>query len=58
MESGEIVLRNIVAEVVEQQEWVKLGSASEPESAAKMHSGAFASWLGFDQPLYGTNRHV
>ena len=51
--AGEIVLGNVVAEVVEQQERVEVGGVAEAEGAAQMHAGAFERGLGLDERLTG-----
>ena len=57
-EAGEIILGNVVAEVVEQQEGIEIGSVAEAKRAAEMHAGAFDRRLGFDQSLDGPNGHT
>ena len=57
-EAGQIILGNVVAEVVEQQERVEIGSVAETECAAQVHARAFQGRLGFDQPLYGSKGHI
>src|ERR1041385_1536541 len=56
-ETREIILRNIVAEVVQQQEGIELRSVAKTKSAAQMHACAFARRLGFNQSLDGSNGH-
>src|SRR6267378_177194 len=56
-EARQVVLRNIVAEVIEQEERVEVLGGAEAECAAQMHTGAFEGRLGLDEPLYGSNRH-
>ena len=55
--AGEIVLWDVIAEVVEQQEWVEVGGVAKAEGAAKMHSSAFERGLGLNEPLDGSDRH-
>src|SRR6516165_1788261 len=55
--SGAIVFRTIVAEVVEQKEWIELGGIPESEGATQLHACAFNRGLGFDDALYGPNGH-
>ena len=50
-EARQIVLRNVIAEVVEEEERVELGCIAEAERAAQVHARAFEGRLGFDQPL-------
>ena len=39
--AGEVVVRVVVAEIVEQQERIELGRVAEPEGAPQLHAGAF-----------------
>src|ERR1700757_2813793 len=55
--SGQIVLGNVVAEVVEQEERIEVVGVAETKSPAEMHPGAFQCWLGLNEPLDGSNRH-
>ena len=56
-ESGQIILRDIIAKIIEQEERVELGRVAEAERAAQMHARAFEGWLGLDQPLNGSHGH-
>ena len=56
-EAGQVILRNVVAEVVQQQERIEVGRVAEAERAAQMHARAFEGRLGFDQPLNRSNGH-
>jgi len=53
----QIVLRNVVAEVVQQEEWIEIGGVTETKGASQMHARAFEGRLGFHQALNGSNRH-
>ncbi len=55
--SGEIVLGDVIAKIVEQEERIEVVGVAEAEGAAQMHAGAFERGLGLDQALYGTNGH-
>ena len=55
--SGEVVLGNVVAEIVEEQERVEVVGVAEAEGAAQMHSGTFERGLGLDEALDGANGH-
>ena len=55
--SRQIVFRDVVAEVVEQQERIELIRMAEAERTAEVHSCAFERGLGFDQALHRTDRH-
>src|SRR5205807_7779842 len=56
-EPSQIILGNVVAEIVQEKEWIEVGCIAESESAAKMHAGAFERRLGLDESLYGSNGH-
>src|SRR5580698_9020399 len=56
--AGQVILRDVVAEVVQQQERVELRRVAEAERAPQMHPGAFPGWFGFNQTLHGPNGHV
>jgi hypothetical protein len=56
-ETRQVILRNVVAEVVEQQKRVEIGSVAEAERAAQVHARAFEGRLGFDEPLNWSNGH-
>src|ERR1700730_11779455 len=51
----QIILGNIIAEIVEQEERVKLLRVSESECAPQVHACAFESRLGFNQPPNRSN---
>ena len=53
--TGEIILRNIIAEIVEQKKWIKLFCVSESECSAQMHPRAFQSRLRLNQSLHRSN---
>jgi hypothetical protein len=54
-ESGEIVLRTIVAEVVEQQERIVVGGVAESERAAELDASAFERRFRRDDFLDGSD---
>src|SRR5262249_1578797 len=56
-EPGEVIRRDVVAEVVEEQEWVVVGRRAEAERPAQVHAGPFDRRLRFDKPLDGTDGH-
>src|SRR5215471_3712049 len=56
-ESCQIVLGNVIAKVVEQQERVEIRCVAEAKGAAQMHSGAFESGFGSAEPLDRSYRH-
>src|SRR5579862_1438450 len=53
----QIILRNVIAKIVQQKKWIKVGSAAEAERTTEVHACALESGLGLDQPLDGSNRH-
>jgi hypothetical protein len=44
-ESSQIILWNIIAKIVEEEEWVEIFCVSKTECSAKMHARAFKSRL-------------
>src|ERR1700682_3200334 len=56
-EPSQIILGNVVAEIVQEKEWIEVGCIAESESAAKMHASAFERRLGLDESLNGSNGH-
>src|SRR5262249_55026706 len=56
-EAGEIILGNIVAKVIQQEERIEVLRIPETESAAQMYARPFGRWLGLDDALDRTNRH-
>src|SRR5439155_26926559 len=57
-EPGPVVVRAVVAEIVEQQERIEFVGIAEPEGAVELHPGAFHGGGGFDDPLDWSNGHV
>ena len=55
--AGAVILRPVVAEIVEQQERVEVAGVAEPERAAQLDAGAFHGGRGLDDALHGTNGH-
>src|SRR5262249_58276949 len=55
--SGAIVFRTIVAEVVEQEEWIELAGIPEAEGATQLHARTFNRGFGLDDALHGSNGH-
>ena len=56
-EAGEVVVRVVVAEIVEQQERIELAGVAEPKRAAQLHARAFHGRLGLDDALHGSDGH-
>src|SRR5205814_214330 len=57
-ETCEVILRNVVAEVIQQEERVEVGRVAEAEGSTQMHAGPFTSGLGFNQSFNRSNRHA
>src|SRR6266436_10105461 len=53
----QIILRNIVTKIVEQEERVKVRGVAEAERAAQVYARTFHRRLGFDEPLHRSDRH-
>src|SRR5882762_6612224 len=53
----QIILRNIVTKIVEQEERVKVRGVAEAERAAQVYARTFHRRLGFNEPLHRSNRH-
>ena len=56
-ETGEVVLRSVIAEIVEQQEGVELVRLPEAESALQAHARSFDGGLSVRYLLDGPDRH-
>ena len=56
-EAGEVVIRAVVAEIVEQEERVEFTGGAEPECAAQVHTCALERGLRLRHPLHGADRH-
>src|SRR5713101_7586722 len=56
-EAGAIVVRAVVAKIVEQQERIELAGLSESERAVELHPGAFHGGGGRNDTLHGSNGH-
>src|ERR1022692_1127351 len=56
-EAGQVIARNVVAEIVQQEEWVEVGGVAEAERAAQMDACALECRLGLDQALDWSNGH-
>src|SRR2546426_11855225 len=56
-ESGEVVLRVLVAKVVQEEEGIEVAGAPEPEGSAQLHARAFDGGLGLADALDGSDGH-
>lgn len=50
-ETGQVILRNIVAEIIEKKERIEVRSVAEAKCAAQMNACAFQGRLGSNQAL-------
>src|SRR5450755_846798 len=57
-ESCQIVLRNIVAEIIQQEERIELFCVFKAEGSAKMHARTFERRFRFDNPFNRSDRHI
>ena len=57
-EPGEVILRAVVAEIVEQEERVEGLGLAEAEGAVELHPGAFRMRLGLDDLVDGSQGHL
>src|SRR5215472_12160675 len=55
--AGQVIFRNVIAKVIQQQERIEVLRVSEPERPAQMHAGAFEGRFGLNQPLHRSDRH-
>ena len=56
-ETGQVICRYVVAEVVKEEKGVEVGRVAEPERTAQMHARTFEGRLGLDEPLDRSNGH-
>src|SRR5713101_6589255 len=56
--AGQIVLWNIIAEIVQQEERIEVFCVSEAECTPEMHTRTFKSRFRFDKPLNRSDRHT
>ena len=57
-ETRQVIFRNVVAEIVQQEERVEFRGVAEPERAPQVHSRAFDGWFCFAQPLNWSKGHM
>jgi hypothetical protein len=53
-ESCQIILRDVIAKVIQEEERVKVGCVTEAEGSAQMHAGALERRFGLNEAFYGT----
>jgi hypothetical protein len=56
-ESRQVILRNVIAKIIEQQERIEIRRVAKPKSAAEMHARAFARRFRTDQLLHRSQGH-
>src|SRR5579863_5230868 len=56
--ASQIIRRNVIAEIVEQQKRVEIRGVAKAECAAEMYACTFQGGFGLDKPLHRTNGHV
>src|ERR1700730_9118541 len=54
-EACKIIVRNVIAEVVQEKEWVEVGRIAKPERAAQVYASAFERRLGLDESFTRSN---
>ncbi len=57
-EARQVILRNVIAEIVEEQKRVEVGRITEAKRTAQVYAGAFQGRLGLDEPLNWSNGHT
>jgi hypothetical protein len=56
--TSEVVFRDIIPEVVKQEEGIEVRCIAEAERAAEMYAGAFESRFGLDESLHWPDGHA
>src|SRR5580693_5619453 len=56
--ASKIILRNVIAEVIQQKERVELLRVSKAKGTPQMHTGTFERGLRLNETLNRSNRHV
>ena len=57
-ETGQIIFRHIIAEIVKEKEWVEIGRIAEAERPSQMDSRPFERRFGFDEPPNGSEGYT
>ena len=55
--AGQVVVRYVVAEIIQEQKRIEIRRVAEAEGPAQMDACAFEGWLGLDQSLDGPKGH-
>jgi hypothetical protein len=56
-ETGQIILRNVIPEIVKKQKRIEVLGVAETEGAAQMHTCTFDGGFRFDHATHGAKRH-
>jgi hypothetical protein len=48
-EAGEVIVGNVVAEIIQQQKRIEVGSVAESKRAPETHPCAFQRWFGLNE---------
>src|SRR5580704_15284611 len=57
-EACEIIVRNVIAEVVQEKKWIEVGRIAKAERAPQVYASAFQRRFGFNEPFDRSNGHV
>src|SRR4030095_2984006 len=57
-ETCQVVLGDIIAKIIQEEERVEVFCASETEGTVQVHTGTFRGWLRSDKALNWPNRHI
>src|SRR5260370_33440653 len=55
--AGEIIFRDVIAEIVQQKEGIELGGVAKAKYAAELHARALGGCCAADEPLHSAHRH-
>ena len=55
--TGAVIVGPVIAEIVEQQEWVELAGISETKSAPQLYARAFDCGCRLNDAFYGPDGH-
>ena len=56
-EAGQVILRHVIAKVIQEEKRIEVGGIAEAEGAAQVDTGPFDGRLGFDETLDGADGH-
>src|SRR5690349_5883671 len=55
--TGQVIFRNVIAKVIQEEERVKVRGGAEAEGATQVDTRSLQGWLGLDEPLHRSNGH-